>query len=97
MEPEDAGGIVTRILKTETPEKYPCANAGCENRAVMVEIRQTDTMPAPGFYGRCRDHGGCRTCSKPGMVPSHDGSRFCESGSIASGGKHAHCTCDTCF
>jgi hypothetical protein len=39
----------------------------------------------------------CRTCSMPGMKPSHTGSPRCESGSIASGGKNAHCTCDTCF
>ncbi len=32
-----------------------------------------------------------------GFGPSHDGSRGCESGSIASGGNNAHCTCDTCF
>ena len=29
--------------------------------------------------------------------PSHDGSRNCESGSIASGGNRAHCSCDACF
>ncbi len=29
--------------------------------------------------------------------PSHDGSVRCESGSIASGGDRAHCTCDVCF
>lgn len=29
--------------------------------------------------------------------PRHDGSRFCESGSIASGGKRAHCSCDVCY
>lgn len=30
-------------------------------------------------------------------APSHRGSRRCKSGSLASGGTHAHCTCDTCF
>jgi hypothetical protein len=29
--------------------------------------------------------------------PSHDGSEFCESGSIASGGQRAHCRCDECY
>lgn len=29
--------------------------------------------------------------------PSHSGSPSCESGSLASGGHRAHCSCDTCF
>ncbi len=32
-----------------------------------------------------------------GFGPSHEGSRSCKSGSLASGGRYAHCTCDTCF
>ncbi len=40
----------------------------------------------------------CPTCAKyKGFGPSHNGSRHCESGSIASGGDKAHCTCDFCF
>ncbi len=41
----------------------------------------------------------CRQCMEigTGMGPSHNGSKGCESGSIASGGKNAHCTCDVCF
>jgi len=44
----------------------------------------------------------CATCSEirikyNGFGPSHNGSKLCESGSIASGGKNAHCTCDWCF
>jgi hypothetical protein len=31
------------------------------------------------------------------FAPSHTGYAFCRSGSIASGGTHAHCTCDSCF
>lgn len=38
----------------------------------------------------------CVGCT-PGFRPSHDGSPRCESGSTASGGDKAHCTCDTCF
>ncbi len=43
--------------------------------------------------------GGCADEENAGGVayPSHDGSRYCESGSIASGGQNAHCTCDVCF
>ena len=38
---------------------------------------------------------GCTYSSKYG--PSHDGSRMCKSGSIASGGTRAHCACDYCY
>lgn len=48
---------------------------------------------------RCEPH--CDTCEDieemGGFGPSHNGSPRCESGSIASGGTRAHCTCDTCF
>lgn len=29
--------------------------------------------------------------------PDKSGSPYCRSGSLASGGKHPYCTCDTCF
>ena len=45
----------------------------------------------------CVDTKDCSTCKREGMKPSHFGSARCESGSIASGGNRAHCTCDTCF
>jgi hypothetical protein len=40
---------------------------------------------------------GCKGCNKTGMYPHHNGSTRCESGSIASGGRNSHCSCDTCF
>lgn len=43
----------------------------------------------------------CPTCrrvaTEGGLAPSHDGSPRCQSGSIASGGDYAHCSCGTCF
>jgi hypothetical protein len=40
----------------------------------------------------------CRTCRLPDAIkPSHTGSPRCKSGSVASGGKNTHCTCDVCF
>jgi hypothetical protein len=44
----------------------------------------------------------CPTCKSireehNGIGPSHYGSRNCQSGSPASGGSAAHCTCDSCF
>ena len=40
----------------------------------------------------------CQMCiTTKNSGPRHNGSKRCESGSIASGGKNSHCTCDTCF
>jgi hypothetical protein len=40
----------------------------------------------------------CRRLAEEGQIgPSHDGSRYCESGSIRSGGNRSHCACGTCF
>ncbi len=39
----------------------------------------------------------CEAVKAEGLGPSHNGSRSCRSGSIASGGDRAHCTCDACF
>jgi len=39
---------------------------------------------------------GCTVTRVPGL-PSHEGSRGCKSGSIASGGTRAHCACDYCY
>ena len=44
-------------------------------------------------FPRTKDCDGCRREAGP----SHDGSKNCKSGSIASGGTKAHCSCDTCF
>jgi hypothetical protein len=41
------------------------------------------------------DVAGCTYSSKYG--PSHEGSRMCKSGSIASGGTRSHCACDACY
>jgi hypothetical protein len=38
---------------------------------------------------------GCTYSSNYG--PGHEGSRMCKSGSIASGGTRAHCSCDFCY
>lgn len=38
---------------------------------------------------------GCTYPKGPG--PSHEGSRMCKSGSIASGGTRSHCSCDYCY
>jgi hypothetical protein len=40
----------------------------------------------------------CPQCqSDDPMTPTHNGSRFCECGSISAGGTKSHCTCDYCY
>ena len=52
-----------------------------------------------GYPRRCDDcaKDNCSICQRSGMKPSHNGSKNCESGSIASGGNKSHCSCDVCF
>lgn len=57
----------------------------------MVDIMATKDLE------RNPDCKGCQYNVKTGWGPSHDGSKFCESHSLASGGKNDHCTCDRCF
>ena len=71
------------------------------NRARM------SALAAPGLYRGMPPENpppppaDCKECQEitnhGGFGPSHNGARSCESGSIASGGNRAHCTCDTCF
>ena len=57
-------------------------------------------LPASTYPCRLCEHYAYQT-----TAPSHRGSRGCynrdaerpDSGSIASGGKYSHCTCDACF
>ena len=53
------------------------------------EVRVSSSGPRNGIP--------CPSCTDPGFAPSHNGSPRCESGSIASGGRNAHCACDVCF
>lgn len=76
---------------------------------IAAYLRGTSIVPClSAAWGEIRDRRGtlgpdgifvkCPTCELPGsMKPSHDGSRNCKSGSIASGGTKPHCTCDVCF
>ena len=61
------------------------------NRDDRVRILcDPDELDAAEPCSRCLEIG-------DGFGPSHSGSPNCKSGSIASGGKQAHCACDTCF
>ena len=58
----------------------------------MRVMREGD--PVPWAVYSCS---GCAPHMAGGLAPSHRGSSRCESGSLASGGTTAHCSCDTCF
>ena len=68
------------------------------HRPVKVHGR----MQIPGDHRRVAtaektgcEEAGCDYPIKQG--PSHNGSKGCKSGSIASGGTRSHCSCDYCF
>lgn len=56
---------------------------------VQAEMRRQEQLKS---CERCRE-----IEEERGFGPSHEGSQRCESGSLASGGRNAHCSCDTCF
>lgn len=70
-------------MMERTPEEVAVLTAEANRR--WREAREADSRK----YGceQCLDLAG----------PTHEGSSFCQSGSIASGGHRAHCTCDGCF
>ena len=62
-----------------------------------IGARETDIREIHKQLRREIEKAGCTQCQQTGMQPSHFGSERCESGSLASGGETAHCSCDTCF
>jgi hypothetical protein len=63
-----------------------------QGRRLQVEVKDLGE-----WVGRGK-HAGCPGCEEPSEhKPFHMGSPWCESGSLASGGSVAHCTCDVCF
>lgn len=72
-----------------------------ENDDATVTFRQGETRVTPKVPRNKWWEQSCPTCLEiwqaGGFGPSHLGSSHCLSGSLASGGKNAHCTCDTCF
>jgi len=57
-------------------------------QAVMVMQAQVEAN---------RDAGCSEDCPGKNSPAWHNGSKGCQSGSIASGGTRAHCTCDRCY
>lgn len=85
-----------RIFGKKTANQCDGCNAGIY-KDVQGMHRDADSNPVmvcqASKYGKQE----CEGCKREGMYPSHNGSSMCKSGSIASGGNKAHCTCDVCF
>jgi len=81
-----------RILMSQAREKACQAQTEMGNNVSLCAALKREALDQDGYPDclQCREIG-------TGMGPSHDGSKSCESGSIASGGKYSHCTCDVCF
>lgn len=59
---------------------------------IVEQVNPQAVMVAPDPRERVE---GCSQCESGPVW--HNGSKLCKSGSIASGGSRAHCTCDYCF
>lgn len=59
---------------------------------VKEQVNPQAVMVAPDPRERVE---GCSQCESGPVW--HNGSKVCKSGSIASGGSRAHCTCDYCY
>jgi len=67
---------------------------------VLVEHIKDQAMGHRPVQVMVQEKTGCKEmgCDYPVKTgPSHEGSRMCKSGSIASGGTRSHCSCDYCF
>jgi hypothetical protein len=88
--------------------KHRCPQ--CQKETVIID--PPDPVGLDVFFAECSDCirkrlipedggdflSGCVHCESPGTFkPSHMGIVSCRSGSLASGGTMAHCTCDSCF
>jgi hypothetical protein len=64
-----------------------------------TKLQQAAAIARETFRRKEAERAVCPECiaNKGKMHPSHHGSSMCESGSIASGGTRAHCSCNACF
>lgn len=83
---------LTYELADIDPRSAEYAEAGKPDRFLQE-------MRAANAKARANDRvEGCPDCAPGSGNPAwHNGSRVCKSGSIASGGTRAHCTCDYCY
>lgn len=90
--------------------EHRCPTCGHQDVVIHLSPEGRTTLI---FDGKCKAcdrkeeyalmaSGKCPTCisiklNHKGFGPSHEGSVRCQSGSLAAGGRYAHCSCDTCF
>jgi hypothetical protein len=68
--------------------------------AEQAPLRTVGHPDIPRYNGQIQPHAwieGCPQCALEHIGPDHTGSQFCKSGSLASGGLRAHCSCSFCF
>lgn len=71
-----------------TPAPDRCAECGFTEQSHYTMRRLQERQSHPD----------CSTCqTENNHQPSHSGSAGCESGAIAAGGSHSHCSCDGCW
>lgn len=83
---------VRKGLKTANREFGDIDNLVKERAAQARATAETESIIASVSDGVVPD---CSECAN-GSIYSHAGSPYCSSGSLASGGSVAHCTCDYC-
>lgn len=90
------------MLKPGTKWKVRRApNSVATEQTMSKEQQEAKALLAADQLLRIQLEQNCQTCKEirhnHNFGPTHFGSRRCESGSLASGGNIAHCTCDVCF
>ena len=76
------GAKVVEICKCGSERVIQSGNSSTEIRVQKVDCSHTNH---------------CAICETGwASAQNHHGSQFCENGSVASGGRYAHCQCDIC-
>ena len=92
--------VVADVRKVLEEDWEWTSNVRCKYVGIRVDMRDGKAILLDRNYVHLPlkdlQRQGCGSCGEYG-APSHNGSKSCESGSIASGGNKSHCTCDTCF
>lgn len=94
LTPEELTAIAALYQRDVTVENGVCVVLGQYGR---VYLQPSDVRFKLRMAEEKRTCKACAEYSASGFGPRHEGSTGCKSGSLASGGNVAHCTCDTCF
>ncbi len=96
-EDDGPGDVLPELSPGQEAELVEHAKDGMKGALVILQNAMMDKLvpgPYPAPLPGCAE---CEEGKKYEIFPDHRGSRYCRSGSLASGGDRAHCTCDTCF